>query len=203
MENYKKPAASRLTKVRVTGLLLAIFCLVCAWSAEATAPRITPKMFGEEKNADIVGYQLAASSEVAAKPMGELVLAIVTEAFKAAGKTPTVDVLPSRQLASYALTNNEALALIGSLQDLTAKDKDQYSVVTFYLKGEATGEEPVALIFGKKNEHANELYVAFNEGMQKIIENGKYLEILEKYHGQGHVPADYAKRLKRQNPSWK
>jgi len=46
-----------------------------------------------------------------------------------------------------------------------------------------------------------ELQPAFNEGLQKIIKSGKYLEILEKYHSK--APADYAGRLKRHNPSWK
>ena len=199
MKNYKIPGFSHSVW---NGLirLLAMSCLVCSWSAEATAPRIAPGLFGEEKKADIVGYRFAPL-EAAAKSDGELAVEIVTEAFKAAGKTPTVDLLPSKQLAKYALHNKDAVALMGRLQDLTANEKNQYRVVTFYLRDMVRGEEPVALIFSKA--HGNTLRLAFNQGLQKIIKSGKYLEILEKYHGKGHVPADYASRLKRHNPGWK
>lgn len=201
MKNYKD--FSRSVWVGMARLL-AMSCLVCSWNAQATAPRVAPQMFGEEKKADIVGYQFApleASRSDGELPVGKLVEEIVTEAFKAAGKAPVVDVLPSKQLAKYALFNNDAVALMGSPQDLAAKEKNQYRVVTFYLR--APADEPVALIFSKKNARGNELQQAFNQGLQKIIRTGKYLEILEKYHGKGHVSADYASRLKRHNPSWK
>lgn len=199
MKNYKITGFSRSAWGGITRML-AMLCLVCSWSAEATAPRIAPQLFGEEKKADIVGYQFAPL-EAAAKSDGALAVEIVTEAFKAAGKTPTVDVLPSKQLAKYALVNKDAVALMGRSQDLTAKEKNQYRVVTFYLRDMVRGAEPVSLIFSKAR--GNELQPAFNQGLQKIVNNGKYLEILEKYHGKGQVPADYASRLKRHNPGWK
>jgi hypothetical protein len=177
--------------------LLFVFCLIFSWSAQATAPRITPQLFGEEQKADIVGYQFAEPLDAAARSESAQQVEIVTEAFKAAGKTPAVDVLPSKQLATYALFNNDAAALMGSVHDLAAKDTNQYRVVAFYLKG----DEPVSLIFSKKHARGNELYQAFSEGLQKIIKSGKYLEIMEKYHTR--MPADYARRLKRHNPGWK
>lgn len=197
MKNHQTPVFSRSAWIAMARLL-AMFCLVCSWSAQATAPRIAPQLFGEEKKADIVGYQFAPT-ETAAKSDGELAVEIVTEAFKAAGKTPAVDVLPSKQLAKYALFNKDAVALMGSPQDLAAKEKNQYRVVTFYLR--AQGAEPVSLIFS--NARGKELHKAFNQGLQKIINSGKYLEILEKHHGKGRVPADYTSRLKRHNPGWK
>jgi len=201
MKHYKTSGSSYSAWVGMARLL-AIFCLVCSWSAEATAPRIAPGLFGEEKKADIVGYQFApleASKSDGELPVGKLAVEIVTEAFKAAGKTPLVDVLPSKQLAKYALFNNDAVALMGSPQDLAAKERNQYRVVTFYLR--APADEPVALIFSKAR--GNVLHQAFNQGLQTIIKSGKYLEILEKYRGKGQVPADYASRLKRHNSSWK
>ena len=182
--------------------LLAMFFLVCSCSAQATAPRITAQLFGEEKKADIVGYQFSPV-DAAARSDSALAVEIVTEAFKAAGKAPVVDVLPSKELAKYALLNNDAVALIGGSQDLTAKEKNQYHMITFYFRGIAPGEEPVFLIFSKKNARGKELQPAFNEGLQKIIKSGKYLELMEKYHGKDKVPADYASRLKRHNPGWK
>lgn len=199
MKHYKSPGFSRFTWGGMARLL-TMFCLVCSWSAEATAPRIAPGLFGEEKKADIVGYRFAPL-EAATKPDGELVVEIVTEAFKAAGKTPTLDVLPSKQLAKYALVNNDALALMGRPQDLTAKEKNRYRVVTFYLRDVLRGEEPVVLIFGKAR--GNALQTAFSEGLQKIIKSGKYLEILQKYHGKEQVSGDYMNRLKRHNSGWK
>jgi hypothetical protein len=191
-----RPAWNGMTR------LLAMLCLVCSWSAQATAPRIAPQLFGEEEKADIVGYQFAPQA-AEARHDSALTVEIVTEAFKAAGKVPKVDVLPARQLALYALRNNDAVALMGRPQDLTTKERSQYRVVTFYLRTIAPGEEPVSLIFSVKDARKKELLQAFDEGLQKILKSGKYLEILEKYLGKGKVPTDYARRLKRHNPGWK
>jgi hypothetical protein len=176
------------------GRLLTALLLLCSFNAHATAPRITAQMFGEERHADIVAYQSASQ---AAKSDTALTLEIVTEAFKSVDKAPIVDVLPSKQLAGYSLFNNEVAALIGSPQDLQAKDKKQFSVIPFYLN--ATGDEPVVLIFS--NERGADLHKAFVAGMQKIIKSGKYLAIVEKTRGK--LSADYVGRIKHLNPSWK
>lgn len=179
-----------------------MLCLFCSWNAEATAPRVAPQLFGEEMKSDIVGYQFAPLDHPV-KPEEALLKELIAEAFKAAGKTATLDVLPSRQLAKYALLNNDAVALMGSQGDLAAKEKSQYRVVTFYLRGAAPGEEAIALIFSKKHVRGNALQRAFDAGLQKIIKNGKYAELLEKHLGKGPDIADYVMRLKRHNPGWK
>ena len=189
MEKYKNKGVWS-TVSRLTALLL----LVCSFSAQATAPRISAQMFGDEKKADIVAYQSATAD---AKSESELTLAIVTEAFKASGKTPVIDVLPSKQIATYALFSKEAVALMGSPQDLAGQDKKHYSIVPFYLRG--TDDEPVVLIFS--NERGKALHKAFVAGMQKILKSGKYLQRIEK--SRGKLPVDYVDRLKRLNPSWK
>ncbi len=191
-----------LSSGRLVGMtwLLAMFCLMCSMSAQATAPRINAELFGEEKKADIVGYQ-SLPVDANAKAVSALMVEIVTEAFNAEGKSLTVDMLPSSQLAKYALVNNDAVALIGVPGDLTTQESSQYRLATFYLKRKASGEEPVSLIFSKKNPRGDELHQAFNQGLQKIIKSGKYLEILKKY--QIKAPADYEKRLRRYNPSLK
>ena len=199
MKNFRTVAFACSNQGVVTPLFF-VFCLFLSWSAAATAPRVAPQLFGEERKADVVGYQ---AGPVDAKSESALAVELVSEAFAAASKTPVVDVLPSRQLAKYALTTHDAVALIGGQQDLTAKEKSQYRVVTFYLRGSGASEEPVLLIFSKKHVRGNELYKAFNEGMQKIVKNGKYMEILEKYHGKEPVPAGYFSRLKRYNPNIK
>ncbi len=188
-------------KKSITGLL-ATLLLICATSAQATAPRVAPKLFGEEKNADIVGYQFA-NTDAKSKPLNELALTIVTEAFKAAGKSPIIDVLPSKQLALYALTNNDAAVLMGSPQDLEAKEQKQYRTVVFYIKGTASNEIAVALMFGNKKAESKALYVAFNEGMQKLIKSGKYMILLSYLNLTEAEQADMVKRLKFRNSSWK
>lgn len=200
MKNVKTLRFSSLPLAGVARLLAMLF-LICSWGAEATAPRIAPGLFGEARKADIVGYQFAPQ-ESTARAEAELAAEIVAEAFKAAGKTLTVDVLPSKQLAKYALLNNEAAALMGSPLDLAAKERNQYRITTFYLRGAAPGE-PVALIFSRKSARGNELYRAFNEGLREIVRSGKYLELIEKHYGKEHVAADYLTRLKRHNPGLK
>ncbi len=189
MKTYRNNSVWSIV-ARITALLL----IACSFSAQATAPRLTAKMFGDEKKADIVAYQ-SVSSET--KSESELTQAIVTEAFNASEKTPIIDLLPSKKLATYALFNHDAAALIGSLQDLANQDKKQYSIVTFYLK--SVDDEPVVIIFN--NEHAKALRNDFVAGMQKIIKSGKYLQLIEK--SRGKLPPEYLGRLKRLNPGWK
>lgn len=182
------------------GRRLAVLCLLAAGAAEATAPRITPQLFAD-RPADIVAYQLAPI-DAAARADGELAEKLVIAAFKAAELTPTLDTLPARQLAKYALLNNEAVALIGSPQDLSEPERKQYRMVTFLLRDTTPGEPAVALIFSKDKREAK-WYRAFNEGLQKIIGNGTYLDIIKPYRAKDGLPADYFKRLKRHNPDWK
>lgn len=173
---------------------IALFMLAFSLGAQATAPRITPQFFGEERKTDIAAYQFEPF-DAAAKSDSALRAEIVKEAYSAAGVAPAIDVLPSRQLAGYALTNGDVAALVGSAQDIPSK-KD-YRTVLFYFKG----EDAVFLIFSKKHPRGNELYQAFNAGLQKIVGNGKYQEILVKYRVK--TSADYFSRIRRHNPGWK
>ena len=194
-------ASLDLAKKSITGLL-ATLLLVCAATAQATAPRIAPKLFGEDKPADIVGYQIAAA-DAQARPLSELALAIVSEAFKAVGKTPVIDVLPSKQLATYALSNNDAVALMGSPQDVTAPEQKKTRSVVFYVQGAEPNETVLALIFGSKKAESKMFYASFNEGMQKLLKSGKYLNILNSFGLKDAELAAIVKRLKFHNPSWK
>lgn len=171
---------------------LVIFLLTSSFSVQATAPRITAQLFGEERQSDIVSYQSSA-----AQADNLLVLEIVNEAFQAAGKSPVVDVLPAKQLAVYSFFNNDVAGLIGSPDDLAGKVKKQYRVVTLYMAG--ADEQPVVLIFS--NQRGLALHKAFANGMQKIISSGKYQQLYEKYHYK--LPVGFILRLKRQNPEWK
>ena len=203
MNNDKVLGLASSSLIWTMRLLAMLSLIMCSWSAEATAPRVTAQMLGEEKKADIVGYQSIPLNATATDLDGKLSLEIVTESFKASGKTPIVDILPSKELAKYALLNSDAVALIGSQGDLTAKEKNQYDIITFYLFPIASGEQQFSIIFRKMDVHAKELQKAFSDGLKKIIKTGKYLELFEKYHGKGKLSTDYASRLKHYNPSWK
>lgn len=190
-----------LLPARWLWLGITMICLIGPWPAEATAPRVTAQLFGEAKPvAEIVSYQ-GSPLNPTSKQDEQLTMELITEAFKTVGKTPTVDILPSKQLATYALFNNEVLGLVGSPRDLTEKQTKQYRLTAFLLVGTGADEEVVALIVGIPR--GAELSQAFNTGLQAIIKNGKYLEILEKYRGKGQVSADYFSRLKSHNPNWK
>ena len=185
MNNDKALDLASSSLIWTMRLLAMLSLIMCSWSTEATAPRVTAQMLGEEKKADIVGYQSIPLNATATDLDGKLSLEIVTEAFKASGKTPIVDILPSKELAKYALLNSDAAALIGSQGDLTAKEKNQYDIITFYLIPIGSGEQQFSMIFRKMDVHVKELQKAFSDGLKKIIKNGKYLELFEKYHGKG------------------
>ena len=188
MKNHK------IDKSRHMSHFFALFLLAFSFAAHATAPRITPQFFGEERKSDIAAYQFEPF-DAAEKSDSALRTEIVREAYSAAGLAPVIDVLPSRQLAGYALSSNEVAALIGGAQDIVSKQ--DYRSVAFYLKG----DEAVYLIVSKKHPRGNELYQAFNTGLQKIIKTGKYQEILDKYRIK--TSSDYLLRIRRLNPGWK
>lgn len=185
MQNYKN--------------LLALFFLVFSLNAQATAPRIAAQLFGEETRADIVGYQ---AYEPVEKADAQLAVQIVNAAFAAVGKTQSVDLLPSRQLAKYALTNGDALALMVRGGDMRPAELASYHVVTFYLTGVAGKEDVISLIINK-NKLGGELRRAFDQGLGKLIRSGKYQELLEVQYGKGQVPAGYFIRLKQHNSALK
>lgn len=201
MKNYKDAGSFFSFWGRVGQLLVLGLCL-CSFNAEATAPRVAPGLFGEEMKADILKYRLSPS-KTATQSEDALLSELVTAAFDAAGKTPVLEVQPSRQLAKYALFKDEVVALIGSPQDFSTKEKIQYRLVTFYLRGAVSNGEPVVMIFSKKGARADELYQAFNKGLQAILKSGAYQEILERHHGRGRVAADYVGRLQQLNPALK
>jgi hypothetical protein len=109
-----------------------MFCLLCSWNVNATAPRIGPQLFDERK-ADIVAYETTPLITTT-QADGGLAIAILSAAFNAAGQTLVIDILPAKPLAKYALLNNEVLAMIGDAQDLSAQEKNQVLAEAFYLK---------------------------------------------------------------------
>lgn len=184
----------------LTGLLSGAL-LFCAAAAQATAPRIAPQLFGEERKSDVVTYQLFSSETE--KSEGEMVAELVRSAFQNGGENPVVDTLPSRQLARYSLFNGDAVALVGRLADLHEKERKQYRVVTFYLAGGEGDQQQIVLACRKQTPRAEALCKAFGQGLRQLVKGGQYRKIIEKHMGEGAVPADFSERLKPYNPGWK
>jgi hypothetical protein len=112
--------------------LLSLCSLFCSWTAQATAPRIVAQLFDERK-ADIVSYEIPPLMTTS-QADGGLAIAIISAAFNAAGQKLIIDILPAKPLAKYALLNNEVVAMIGDVQDLSVKEKTQVIPEAFYLK---------------------------------------------------------------------
>lgn len=180
------------------GALMLVLPLVWPATALATAPRIAPQLFGEERITDIVGYRLAPDSEAESAESG-LAVALVTAAFAAAGQAPVIDVLPSRQLARYVLEQNEAAALIGGPGDPGVAETAADRRVVFYLR--ETGE-PLSLIFSKTHPRAGKLFDAFRDGLRRIVASGRYRELLEQHGRAPGAAADAVVRLQRLDPGW-
>lgn len=180
------------------GALMLVLPLVWPATALATAPRIAPQLFGEERITDIVGYRLAPDSEAESAESG-LAVALVTAAFAAAGQAPVIDVLPSRQLARYVLEQNEAAALIGGPGDPGVAETAADRRVVFYLR--ETGE-PLSLIFSRTHPCAGKLFDAFRDGLRRIVASGRYRELLEQHGRAPGAAADAVVRLQRLDPGW-
>lgn len=197
MHNQRLSSTKNLPTFRIIANLLACLLFLFSMAAQATAPRINAEMFGDENKAEIVGYQFTPQDNKA-KRDGELLAEIISTAFKAVGATPTFDMLPSKQLATYALTSNDAVGYVGTPQDLATNPKNKYRSIPLAF----IGSEAFSLILSGSSR-GDELFKAFNQGLQQIIKNGKYLELLEKYIGKDQIPTDYIARLKKLNPNWK
>ncbi len=192
-----KPSKIAAAGGRLGALMLALPLL---WPAPAlaTAPRIAPQLFGEERVTDIVAYRLAPDSE-AESAESALAVALVAAAFAAAGQTPVIDVLPSRQLARYVLDQNVAAALIGGPGDPGVAETAADRRVVFYLR--ETGE-PLSLIFSKTHPRAGKLFDAFRDGLRRIVASGRYRELLEQHGRAPGAAADAVVRLQRLDPGW-
>ncbi|MFH2140446.1 MAG: hypothetical protein ABII63_06590 [Pseudomonadota bacterium] len=180
--------------------LFAISLLLFSWSAQATAPRVAPKLFGDVRQVDVIGYY---SSQQSSEAEGKLTADLLEAAFQAGGVQPNIDVLPSKQLAKYEFVVNRVPAMIVATDDLTAKEKKRYRTVAYFLSDIAAAKVPVLLAFDLKNPRGAKLHKAFDKGLQAIIKNGKYLELMRRHLGKDAIPADYLGQLKRQNPDWK
>ncbi len=119
--------------LRNIGQLLVALCLFWSDGSYATAPRIAPQMFGEERKADIIAYEIAPLVTTN-QTDGGLAIAILSAAFNASGQKLIIDIVPAKPLAKYALLNNDVVAMIGESQDISAKEKNQFLAEAFYLK---------------------------------------------------------------------
>lgn len=175
-------------------LKLFLLCgLFFAGVAQATAPRIAAQLFGEERRADIAAYSLSSTHDAAAKAEEELTLELVRSAYRAAGQEISIDVMPSRQLAHYALSNGDVAILLGTNQDREA----QYRAIAFLPADK--GEQVVSLIFDLKTEQGKKRQQAFVSGLSKIMANGQYAHLYTLYRGKDAKPEAAIQRIKQLN----
>jgi len=182
--------------------LLILCCLIVPCDAVATAPRIAPPLFGDDSQADVVGYQSAPIGS-RAKAEEQLILALLRAAFEVSGIQPIIDILPSKQLAHYEFVVNEVPGLIVNQHDIKTHRLAHAQQVVFYLKGTTDEAEAIVLLFSDKNPRARELHRVFDKGLQAIVANGRYLDVMQQYLGAGELPSGMIGRLKRLNPGWK
>nr|WP_320042477.1 transporter substrate-binding domain-containing protein [uncultured Desulfobacter sp.] len=77
---------------------------------------------------------------------------------------------------------------------------DAENFLNFEIKGTAT---PVTVMIDKYFPGGKELGEKYTNGLKMIIENGKYIEILEKYYGRGKIPHDWFMQLEKFNHIYK
>lgn len=159
--------------------------------ANAVAPRITQDMFGQEVSADILAYE---SIETNDSQVTDITVEIVKQAFAIEETLLNIDVVPSTQLAIYALFNGDVLALIGNESDLTAFDKSQYFCSVFYIHDNATQKIPFALYIDKNAPNAEKLFTSFEQGLLKLLENQTYSDIIQSKSGKVE-PINYKELL--------
>ncbi len=123
MPSFPPRPSDRVGWRPVAGLLLR---------CERHSARVAPQMFGEEKAADVVAYEMAPLAGAALPDKG-LAVAIVAAAFQAAAKDVAIDVLPAKPLAKYSLLNSEAAAMVGELRDLSEQEKATVTPEAFYV----------------------------------------------------------------------
>ncbi len=84
------------------------------------------------------------------------------------------------------------LSGIYTINKIFPDDAENFS--NFEIKGTAT---PVTVMIDKHFPGGKELGAKYTNGLKIIIENGKYIEILEKYYGRGKIPQDWFMQLEK------
>lgn len=132
MKTAKNLSCCRRNSLKISQFLV-VLCFFWSVGASATAPRISAQMFGEERKADIIAYEMPPLVTTS-QTDGGIAIAILSAAFNASDEKLIIDIVPAKPLAKYALLNNEVVAMIGDSQDLQAKEKKQVIAEAFYLK---------------------------------------------------------------------
>lgn len=61
----------------------------------------------------------------------------------------------------------------------------------------AGSSAPIAIMIAEEQDNAKEIADKYRSGLTRIIENGIYQKILEKYYGKTNVPPNWLKELRR------
>ena len=170
------------TLIALIGIIAGLALSNPVW---ATAPRFAPKMFEKDKTQQIEIYACDFPPYLSLNlPSGGVHAEIIQAVFKEIGMEIEMKILPVKSLVEYALTQDNAVAILGYDWQSSAEERQNEIWIPFAMINIKVWDKPVPIIFNKKNEQGLALAKQFRDGLIKMQENGSYLQILKKYYGE-------------------
>ena len=79
-----------------------------------------------------------------------------------------------------------------TIKRLFPEELDNFGSILF-----SKSATPIAILLSEDYPNAQEIAEKYREGLKRIIKNGTYQTILEKYYGEGGIPSNWFKELQR------
>lgn len=182
--------------IAVLGMLGGFGLSTPVW---ATAPRFAPKMFEKNKERPIEIYASDVPPYLASNlPSGGVHAEIIQAVFQEIGVKIDLKIVPVKSLVKNALTQDNAVAVIGYDWQSSAEERQNEIWLPFAMINVKVWDKPAMIIFNKKNEKGLALANQFRNGLIKMQENGSYLQILRKYYGEQDVLELFMQNLQTQ-----
>lgn len=147
-----------------------------ATGAQGTAPRLSLESFDSHEN-KIVIY-IYQDSSASAGSMSPLLKEIVKEALKNFNKEIAFEIYPSKTLIQHLLDKQNGLAVVGQVKDFPETTPGDHMVLPCYTGGSVQ----VVLIINAKNPESDAVFNAYQDGYQRMRNNGVYDGIIQRYH---------------------
>ena len=142
----------------------------------ATAPRLSPDFFeGHENQIVILIYQDPSTSDDSMVP---ILKEIVKEALSNFHKAVAFEIYPSKTLIRHLLGKQNKLAVIGQMKDFSDSMLGMPIVLPCYTKGDIQ----VPLIINSNNPDSDAVHNAYQDGYQRMRNNGIVDDIIKRYH---------------------
>ena len=175
--------------------LLALLAGLLVFSLEsgASGPRLNKSMFEIAIRPLVVAYEMPPYL-VLGEGEGGPVASLVSAAFKAAGKDVGLDIRPSRQLAKLLLGQLDEGGILGLPSDFSVAERERLLAEVVYVFKTPEGDTPLTVYLPESDKNAA-LRQAFRQGLDKLVENGDYLSILTRFHGDDRAAREDLDRL--------